>query len=186
LVVALVAVGAGAAIAILIKGGQASGANAAATVSSTASTPASTSTSTTPQSTGPSPSEKREAQEGVVKVLNEYETAYSAKNISGLNAIFTPNIRRHGLNGEGDCTITSGQSEVDAIYEEQFNNGTGSYRLVGLSPNAVKLSIPGESITGASVRSNYEIDPGGSGWVNFQLDKRGSEWLISEVDATCA
>jgi hypothetical protein len=71
---------------------------------------------------------------------------------------------------------------VLADYSSQFAEGSGSYQLVGLSLDQIKV----DSTTSAHLHANYLITPGGSGWVNFGFAPLGTAWRISEVYATCA
>jgi hypothetical protein len=65
-------------------------------------------------------------------------------------------------------------------YQEQFQSGTGAYRLLDLSTRTV--GVHGKS---ASVRSRYTIGSGGAGSVSFDLRKTGRGWLISRIVASC-
>jgi len=127
------------------------------------------------------PGEEQQKRGAIVGVLNEYQRFYSEHNTSGLGSIFTDGIKRHGLSGSG-CSVVEGRQPVLEDYEQQFEAGSGTYTLVGLSPNQVRLHGP----SSASVHSHYEIAPGGSGFVNFRLSGGGPNWRISEVYATCA
>jgi Prokaryotic RING finger family 1 len=137
------------------------------------------------QQTGSSKSmtsaEEQQKREAVVGVLDAYQRDYTNHSASELGSIFAEKIKRHGLSGSG-CSVVEGRQPVLEDYEQQFNDGTGTYTLVGLAPNQVQLSGPDN----AEVHSHYEISPGGSGFVNFKLAASGSEWKISEVYATCA
>jgi hypothetical protein len=132
-------------------------------------------------STSMSPAEEQHEREAIVGVLNAYQHDYTNHSVSSLSSIFTENIKRHGLSGSG-CSVVEGRQPVLEDYEQQFNAGTGTYTLVGLAPNQVRLS----GRDSAEVRSHYEISPGGSGFVNFKLAANGNQWKISEVYATCA
>jgi hypothetical protein len=132
-------------------------------------------------STAMNSAEERQKREAVVGVLNAYQHDYTNHSASGLGTIFTEKIKRHGLSGSG-CSVVEGHQPVLEDYEQQFNNRTGTYTLVGLAPSQVQLRGPDN----AEVHSHYEISPGGSGFVNFKLAASGNEWKISEVYATCA
>jgi hypothetical protein len=127
------------------------------------------------------PAEERQKRGAVVGVLDAYQRDYTNHSASGLDSIFAEKIKRHGLSGAG-CSVVEGRQPVLEDYEQQFNDGTGTYTLLGLTPNQVQLSGPND----AEVHSHYEISPGGSGFVNFKLAANGNEWKISEVYATCA
>lgn len=134
----------------------------------------------TRSSTSMSSAEEQQKREAVVGVLDAYQSDYTNHSASGLGSIFTEKVKRHGLSGSG-CSVVEGRQPVLEVYEQQFNEGTGTYTLVGLAPNQVQLSGPDS----AEVHSHYEISPGGSGFVNFKLAANGNEWKISEVYATC-
>ncbi len=125
--------------------------------------------------------EEQQKREAVVGVLDAYQRDYTNRSTSSLGTIFTQRIKRHGLSGSG-CSVVEGRQPVLEDYEQQFEAGTGTYALVGLAPNQVRLRGP----DAAEVHSHYEISPGGSGFVNFELAANGNEWKISEVYATCA
>ena len=131
--------------------------------------------------TSMTPAEEQQKRGAVAGVLNAYQRDYTSHSASGLGSIFTEKIKRHGLSGSG-CSVVEGRQPVLEDYEQQFNDGTGTYTLIGLSPNQVQLSGPDN----AEVHSHYEISPGGAGFVNFKLAASGNEWKISEVYATCA
>jgi Prokaryotic RING finger family 1 len=132
-------------------------------------------------STSMSSAEEQQKREAVVGVLDAYQRDYTSHSASGLGSIFTEKIKRHGLSGSG-CSVVEGRQPVLEDYEQQFNDGTGTYTLIGLSSSQVQLSGPDN----AEVHSHYEISPGGAGFVNFKLAASGNEWKISEVYATCA
>jgi hypothetical protein len=129
---------------------------------------------------GPTPSEQASDLQAIMGVLSAYQTAYSAHNLSGLSNIFTPGISRHGL-AAGGCTVSRGQSAVLADYQSQFEEGSGSYELVGLSKSEIQL----DGKTRAHLDAHYQITPGGAGYVNFKFAELGEGWKISEVYATC-
>ena len=124
--------------------------------------------------------ERREARADVVSSLRRYEQAYSERDESGLRALLTPDVTRHGLRA-GGCSDTSGRSDVLDTYREQFARGSGSYALTTLSPRGVQLAGRDR----ASVTSRYAISPGGTGSVTFDLARRPEGWRISRVDANC-
>jgi len=115
-----------------------------------------------------------------VSSLRRYEQAYSERDESGLRALLTPDVTRHGLRA-GGCSDTSGRSDVLDTYLEQFARGSGSYALTTLSPRGVQLAGRDR----ASVTSRYAISPGGTGSVTFDLARRPEGWRISRVDANC-
>ena len=93
-----------------------------------------------------------------------YQSAYSDHNISGLAKIFTPGIVRHGL-AAGGCTVSRGRGSVLTDYQSQFEAGSGSYELVGLTSERDRA---GRQDAG-TLDAHYLITPGGSGYVNFQV-----------------
>jgi hypothetical protein len=134
-----------------------------------------------PNSTSMSSTEEQQKRQAVVGVLDAYQRDYTNHSTPGLGSIFSEKIKRHGLSGSG-CSVVEGRQPVLEDYEQQFNDGTGAYTLIGLSSRQVQLSGPDN----AEVHSHYEISPGGAGFVNFKLAASGNEWKISEVYATCA
>jgi hypothetical protein len=129
----------------------------------------------TPQETPPA------AQAAVVALLGRYQTDYSDHDITGLASAFSAGVVRHGLAASG-CTVSKGRAAVLSAYESQFAEGSGSYRLIGLTPQHVALRGSSE----AYVSVHYRISPGGSGSVSFTLTREGQQWKIKEVYATCA
>jgi hypothetical protein len=129
---------------------------------------------------GPTPGEQASDRQAMMSVLSAYQSAYSDHNLSGLSNIFTPDIKRHGL-AAGGCTVSRGRSAVLADYQSQFEEGSGSYELVGLSSGNIQL----DGKTRAHLDTHYQITPGGSGYVNFRFAELGEGWQISEVYATC-
>lgn len=127
-----------------------------------------------------SPAEEQSKRQAIAGVLGSYQTDYSNHNLSGLGSIFAEGIKRHGLAANG-CSEVQGKQAVLEDYEQQFNEGSGTYTLIGFSPNQVQLHGPNN----AEVHSHYEISPGGAGFVNFKFATAGPEWKISEVYATC-
>lgn len=170
----------GVAVGVLAASGALSASSQGATT--IVKTQAATGPSQARSTIGLLPAEETSKREAVMKVLDEYQRDYSQRSIRGLDEIFSRDIHRHGLNGEGQCTIANGRPQVLEIYAQQFSNGTGTYRLVGLEPSQIRLNSAHE----AYVHANYEISPGGSGFVDFRLEEIGNEWLVTEVYATCA
>ncbi len=147
-----------------------------------APTPAVPAASATPvASAGPTPSEQASDRRAIMGILRTYQRAYSDHDLSGLAGIFTLAIARHGLAG-GGCTVSRGRSAVLADYQSQFEAGSGSYELVGLSGAAIQL----DGRATAHLNAHYQIATGGSGYVNFKFAELGEGWKIGEVDATCA
>jgi hypothetical protein len=130
---------------------------------------------------GPTPVEEANDRRAILGVLGTYQTAYSHQDVQGLSGIFSPGITRHGL-AAGGCRISRGRREVLNDYESQFQEGTGSYELVGLSEAQIEL----QGTTRASLHAHYNIEPGSQrGYVNFRFAELGEGWKISEVYATC-
>ncbi len=115
-----------------------------------------------------------------MSLLNTYQSAYSDHNISSLSSVFAPHVMRHGL-AAGGCTVSHGRAVVLSDYQSQFDEGSGSYRLVGLTQSHVHI----ETKTAAHINAHYVITPGGSGYVDFRFAELGEGWKISEVYATC-
>ncbi|HXN40033.1 MAG TPA: hypothetical protein VN892_18530 [Solirubrobacteraceae bacterium] len=170
--------------AILLLGGKGKSdhrrtSQAAATLGSHAATSTTnTNTSTVPTTPQETP---HEAQAAVVALLGQYQTEYSDHDIAGLSSAFSAGVVRHGLTASG-CTVSKGRAAVLSAYESQFAEGSGTYRLIGLTPQHVELRGSSE----AYVNSHYQISPGGSGSVSFTLIHEGQEWKIKQVYATCA
>ena len=129
---------------------------------------------------GPTPGEQASDRQAIMGVLRTYQSAYSDHNLAGLASIFTPGIRRHGL-AAGGCTVSQGRSAVLADYQSQFEGGSGSYELIGLSEGEIQL----DGRTRAHLDAHYQITPGGAGYVNFKFAELGEGWKTSEVYATC-
>lgn len=129
---------------------------------------------------GPSQSEQVSDRDAIIALLNAYQSAYSEHDIPGLSNIFASAIDRHGL-AAGGCTVSRGRSAVLADYRSQFEQGSGSYELVGLSDNAIRF----DGKTRARLDAHYQIASGGAGYVNFKFADVGEGWKISEVYATC-
>ncbi len=175
--IALLGIGIGVVVATgVLSGGVHANAAPRPTVAAAAS--AKSQTPATP--VGPTPSEQAEDRDAIVALLGAYQRAYSDHDISGLANIFAPKIDRHGL-AAGGCTVSRGRSAVLADYRSQFERGSGSYELVGLSGGQARF----DSKTRAHLDAHYRIAPGGTGYVNFKFDQLGEGWKISEVYATC-
>jgi hypothetical protein len=121
------------------------------------------------------------AQAAIVAVLGGYQTTYSDHDTSGLAQLLTPGVIRHGLTSAG-CRFDHGRSTVLDDYQSQFASGSGTYRLLGLTPSGIEFRGPDV----AHVNSRYQISPGGTGTVSFTMAREGDEWKISQVYATCA
>jgi hypothetical protein len=160
----------------------ATGALSGSTQANTSTTPVAKTTTTTAPAVpaGPTPSEQSSDRQAIMGILSTYQSAYSDHNLSGLSNIFTPNVNRHGL-AAGGCTVSRGRSAVLADYQSQFEEGSGSYELMGLSAGEIQL----DGKTRAHLDAHYQITPGGSGYVNFKFAELGEGWKISEVYATC-
>jgi hypothetical protein len=130
---------------------------------------------------GPTPSERVHDRHAILSILGTYQRAYSGRDISGLANIFTPAIKRHGL-AAGGCIVSTGREAVLADYRSQFEEGSGSYELLGLSQWQIAL----DGKTRAHIDTHYRITPGGTGFVNFRFTNAGYGWRMSEVYATCA
>jgi hypothetical protein len=130
---------------------------------------------TTPQETPPA------AQAAVVTLLGRYQTDYSDHDLAALSSTFSAGVVRRGLAASG-CTVSKGRAAVLSAYESQFAEGSGRYRLIGLTPPHIELRGSSE----AYVDSRYQISPGGSGSVSFTLTREGQEWKIKQIYATCA
>jgi hypothetical protein len=129
---------------------------------------------------GPSLSEQSSDRATIMSLLDRYQSSYSDHDLSGLSSIFAPEVRRHGL-AAGGCTVSHGRGAVLSDYQSQFEQGSGSYELVGLSASAIQL----DSKTRAHLDAHYQITPGGAGYVNFRFAELGEGWKVSEVYATC-
>jgi hypothetical protein len=175
-IIALLGIGTGVAVAT----GAFSNSAHTNTPPSTVATTASRTTPTTATTSLPSPGEQANDRQAIMSILGTYQSSYSDHDISGLSNIFTPGISRHGL-AAGGCTVSRGRGAVLADYQSQFEEGSGSYELVGLSAGQIQL----ESKTRAHLDAHYQITPGGSGYVNFKFAEIGEGWKISEVYATC-
>lgn len=145
-----------------------------------AAVPAKTPAATPVVPAGPTPSEQAGDRQAIMGILSNYQSAYSDHNISGLASIFSPEINRHGL-AAGGCTVSRGRSAVLADYQSQFAEDSGSYELIGLSGAEIQL----DGKTRAHLNAHYQITPGGAGYVNFKFAELGEGWKISEVYATC-
>jgi hypothetical protein len=173
--VALLGIGIGAMVATgaLSGGGHASAAPRA-------SFSASSTSAAKPAPSAPTPSELSGDRRAIMVVLDDYKRAFSNHDIQGLSSIFAPQVARRGL-AAGGCTVSHGREAVLADYRSQFEQGSGSYELVGLSENDVQFS----GGTEAHVDAHYRVTPGGAGYVDFRLTELGEGWRISEVHASC-
>jgi hypothetical protein len=180
--VVLLCAGVGAAAILLLDGKGKPSHHRTSQAAATAGSHAATSTTntntatvpTTPQETSPA------AQAAVVVLLGRYQMDYSDHDIAGLSSVFSAGVVRHGLAASG-CTVSKGRAAVLSAYRSQFAEGSGTYRLIGLTPQHVELRGSNESY----VSSHYQISPGGSGPVSFTLIHEGQEWKIKQVYATC-
>jgi hypothetical protein len=140
---------------------------------------ASTSVPAAPPSS-PNESERSSDREGVMGLLASYQSAYTGHRVTGLEKLFAGYVRRHGL-AAGGCRVSRGLRAVLASYESQFELGSGSYALTGLTARQVQI----DTKTQAHLISHYKITPGGNGDVNFKFSEDGGGWKISEIDAAC-
>jgi hypothetical protein len=179
--VVLVCAAVGAAAILLFgsngKSGRYRTSQTAAAVGSHAAT-STTNTNTVPTTPQETPSA---AQAAVVALLGRYQTDYSDHDLAALSSAFSAGVVRRGLAASG-CTVSKGRAAVLSAYESQFGEGSGRYRLIGLTPPHVELRGSSE----AYVDSRYQISPGGSGSVSFTLTREGQEWKIKQIYATCA
>jgi hypothetical protein len=173
--IALLGIGAGAVVATGALSGGGSHRTNRPTTEPTQPQPAPSPTA------GPSPGEQAADRQAIVGLLDTYQRDYSAHNTAGLTDIFSAGIKRHGL-AAGGCVVSHGRSAVLDNYRSQFEEGSGSYELLGLSPGQVHL----EGRTRAGIDAHYRITPGGTGYVNFRFVNPGNGWKVSEVNATCA
>jgi hypothetical protein len=176
-IIALLGIGTGVAVATGVFSG---GAHANTPKTPTTPTVAASARPQTQTTASPAPSEQASDRRAVMSILGTYQSAYSDHDISELSSIFAPAITRHGLASDG-CTVSRGRNAVLLNYRSQFEQGSGSYELLGLSPGKIRL----DSKTRAHLDSHYRITPGGSGYVNFEFVELGEGWKISEVYATC-
>jgi hypothetical protein len=130
---------------------------------------------------GPSATEVTDDRDEISGVLDTYQEAYSAHDLQRLAGIFTPGISRRGL-AAGGCAVSHGQSAVLNDYASQFDEGSGSYELVGLSPGQITV----DSQTRAHLHAKYAISPGGTGFVDFAFADLSGAWKISQIYASCA
>lgn len=177
-IVALLGIGTGVVVATGAFSGGAH-TSTAPPVSTVAAASAKSQVPTTPAE--PTPSEQSSDREAVMELLGTYQSAYSSHDISRLSNIFAPDISRHGL-AAGGCTVSHGRGAVLADYQSQFEQGSGSYELVGLSEDQIQF----DSRMRAHLDAHYQITPGGAGYVNFRFADLGEGWKIGEIYATCA
>ncbi len=121
------------------------------------------------------------ARRDIVGLLDTYQSAYSQQSTADLAGILSPSVTRHGL-AAGGCTVSHGLRAVLADYRDQFQAGTGTYKLIGLSEQAIAF----DGTAAARIKAHYEITPGGSGFVDFKFAEAGQGWKISEIYATCS
>jgi hypothetical protein len=121
------------------------------------------------------------SRQAIMGILQSYQRDYSAHDLSGLSAIFSPQIKRHGL-AAGGCSVVEGRSAVLGDYASQFAQGTGEYTLVGLSASQIEL----DGAARAHIDANYRISTGGEGFVDFDFVEEDGNWKITQVYATCA
>jgi hypothetical protein len=119
------------------------------------------------------------ARSAIRNVLRRYESAYSSQDLSGLSAIFTADVKRHGLRARG-CSDTTGRSNVLDAYAEQFATGTGRYQLTDLSSRTMSVAR-----NSAQVNTGYSISTGGAGSIAFRFRRAGGEWRITAINASC-
>jgi hypothetical protein len=178
-VAAVLAVGVGGALA---TGALSGGSRGHARASRVTRSPVTVSTAlkVPPESSEPTPREQVSGRAKIMSLLSDYAETYSAHNLSALSKLLAPEISRHGLAASG-CTVAHGRSAVLGDYQSQFEEGSGSYTLVGLSDVQIRFN----STTHAYLDAHYRITPGGSGYVNFRFAVGAEGWKISEVYATC-
>ncbi len=176
-VAAILAVGVGAALAT----GTLSSGSRGHTRPTRQSTTISTALKAAPAPSGPTPSEQAGDRATIMSLLSDYANAYSAHNLSALSKLLAPEVSRHGL-AAGGCTVAHGRSTVLGDYKSQFEEGSGTYTLVGLSEGQIQFN----NTTQAYINAHYRITPGGSGYVNFRFADGAEAWKISEIYATCS
>ncbi len=136
--------------------------------------------SAAPTSGGPAFSASA-ARRDIVGLLDTYQSAYSDRSTASLARILSPSVTRHGLAASG-CAVSHGLQAVLGDYQTQFQVGTGTYRLNGLSEQTIVF----EGTTAARISARYRITPGGSGFVKFKFGEAGRGWKISEIYAACS
>lgn len=122
----------------------------------------------------------RVASRRVLKVLDDYTSAYSNEDMGGLSRIFTPNIQRWGVNGAKSCAHDTGRRAVLDAYETQFvKNPASTYSFTPLR----SFDVDRISETRARVETNYSIGTGSSyGAIKFSFERSDSAgWRISRV-----
>ncbi len=178
-VAAALTVGVGAALATGVLSGGSRG-HTRSTRATTTPVTVSTALKVPSEPSEPTPSEQSSDRAEIMSLLSDYVNAYSAHNLSALSKLLAPEVSRHGL-AAGGCVVAHGRGAVLSNYQSQFEEGSGSYRLVGLSEEQIQLN----NTTQAYLDAHYRIAPGGSGYVNFRFTDRAEGWKISEVYATC-
>ena len=136
-------------------------------------------TTGTQTTTAPPAASPMAAQRAVVGVLTNYANAYSAHDAGGLRATLATNVARTGEGADG-CEHASGETAVLAADEAQWTAGAGHYQLIGLSPQAVKVT--GQT---ASVKLSYRIAPASQGTIEFHLAANENLWSITNITASC-
>jgi hypothetical protein len=180
-VVAAVAVLLGAGVAAVLatgalsRGSHSSGISKPTQAAVTTSPPQATTTASLPTE-----AEQSSDRSAIVPLLDYYQSDYSEHDESALAGLFTPEVSRHGL-AAGGCVVSHGLTAVMADYRNQFEAGSGSYELVGLSEGQIQF----DNTTRARLNSHYTLTPGNSGYVNFTFEELGEGWKISEVNAAC-
>jgi WXG100 protein secretion system (Wss), protein YukD len=176
-IVALAAVG----IGVLFATGALSGGSRASVKSTLAQVTGASPAAETPSTPVSLTESERVHDRGIIMgLLTSYREDYSTHNVSALSGLFTSGITRHGL-AAGGCRVSHGRSAVIASYQSQFEKGSGTYSLVGLSEAQIQLDTTKQ----AHLNTHYRITPGGTGYVNFRFAEEGEGWKISEVYATC-
>jgi hypothetical protein len=180
--VALLCAAIGAAAILLLGGKSKSDHRQTSLEAATAGSHAATSAADTSATTAPTTSQEPApmAQAAVLTLLGRYQADYSAHDVAGLSSAFSSGVVRRGLTAKG-CAVSKGRAAVLSAYGSQFAAGSGTYRLIGLTPRDVELRGSSE----AYVNSHYQISPGGSGSVSFTLTREGQEWKIRKIYATC-
>jgi hypothetical protein len=175
--VALLAAGAGALLVTGVLSGASRRSGKSTRLPATAATGASEASTT---SMAPGKSEQRSDRSAIISVLDEYQRGYTEHDLSTLSRLFAPQVSRRGL-AAGGCKVSHGRSAVLADYHSQFELGSGSYSLIGLSEGQITF----DSQTQAHLDAHYRITPGGSGFVDFGFTKLGGRWAVEEVYAAC-
>ena len=117
----------------------------------------------------------------IVHVLHHYEGAYSRHDLTALQTVLSPSVTRYGA-GTGGCDHSTGRPAVLADYQAQFSSGTGTYRLIHITPQAVTVNADART---AAISLEYHIAPVSRGRVNFKLANTPAGWKITDITATC-